>query len=325
MEPVRRLLKTFRVARGIKVFRRLVVSAARSEVPDASPKLKARAQRIKQQKRKIEQQTQKIERQKRELERQKRHIEANNRQIEQLQKKLAEANSQLLRLSRRAMRNGNSSEEVNEEPTTSIRTTTLNIPPELAANDKRNSLFAYLLDNTIDGKTLLDLGAGHCGFSKRARAAGYEVTAVDARTERLPNDLDGIRFIEADVRNFDTSGYDVILILGLLYHLTIEDQEELLSRAIGATVVVDTQVHDPRKVTEHAGEWAQRIVYSGSYEGIEFPENDNLMASIGNPVSFWHTEPSLLTLFGNCGYNEAMIVEPKYISKYGARGFYILS
>src|SRR5215217_3312775 len=98
MDPVSRLLNTFRVARGIKVFRRLVVSVARSEVPDASSKLKARAQRIKQQKLKIE--------------RQKRHIEANNRQIEQLQKKLAETNSQLLRLSRRARRNGNSSEEV---------------------------------------------------------------------------------------------------------------------------------------------------------------------------------------------------------------------
>src|SRR5919112_1662814 len=105
MDPVRRLLNTFRVARGIKVFRRLVMSVARSEVPDASPKLKARAQRIKQQKLRIE-------RQKRELERQKRHIEANNGQIEQLQKKLADANSRLLRLSRRARGNGNSSEEV---------------------------------------------------------------------------------------------------------------------------------------------------------------------------------------------------------------------
>ncbi len=105
MDPVRRLLKTFRVARGIKVFRRLVVSVARGDVPDAAPQLKAQAQRIKRQKRKIE-------RQERELERQKRHIEANNWQIEQLQKKLAEANSQLLRLSRKARRNGSSSEEV---------------------------------------------------------------------------------------------------------------------------------------------------------------------------------------------------------------------
>jgi 2-polyprenyl-3-methyl-5-hydroxy-6-metoxy-1,4-benzoquinol methylase len=294
------------------------VGAARSEVPNAATKLKARAQRIQRHK-------WKIERQKQQLEKQKQQLEANNRQVAHLQKKLAEANSQLSRLIRRDMRNGSSSEEVNEEPTTGIRTTTINTPPEFAADHKRGSMFTYLLDNTIDGKTLLDLGAGSCIFSKRARAAGYEVTAVDARTERLPDDLDGIRFIQADVRNFDTSGYDVILLLGLLYHLTIADQEELLSRARGATVVVDTQVHDPRKVTEHAGEWAQRTVYTGSYEGIEFPEKDNPMASVGNPVSFWHTERSLLTLFGKCGYNQAMIVEPKYISKYGARGFYILS
>jgi SAM-dependent methyltransferase len=100
---VRSLLKTFRVAWGIKVFRRLGVVVARSEVPDAAHQLKARAQRIKRQKRKLERQKWELERQKRKLERQNqqiehlqknRHIEAKNRQIEHLQKKLAEANPQ---------------------------------------------------------------------------------------------------------------------------------------------------------------------------------------------------------------------------------------
>ena len=84
---VRGLLKTFRVAWGIKVFRRLGVIAARSDVPESAYQLKARAQRIKRQKRKLE-------RLRRGLERQRWHIGAKNRQIAHLQKKLSEANPQ---------------------------------------------------------------------------------------------------------------------------------------------------------------------------------------------------------------------------------------
>jgi hypothetical protein len=87
MDSLRRLLKTFRVARGMKVFRGLGVDVARSEVSDTDPQLKARAQRIDRQKRKIE-------RLQRRLERQRQHIGEKNRQIEHLQKQLAEANPQ---------------------------------------------------------------------------------------------------------------------------------------------------------------------------------------------------------------------------------------
>lgn len=191
----------------------------------------------------------------------------------------------------------------------------------------RGKTFTYLLDQVVrPGRRLLDLGAGPCVFARRARDAGYEVTAVDGRTERVPwDELDGIAFVESDVRDVDVSGYDVISILGLLYHLTAHEQEQLLARCCyGATVIVETQVHDPQVVPPAAEPWGHALVTEGPYEGVIYPENANAMASIGNPTSFWHTEASLLLLFENAGYDRVVIVAPGHDSKYGPRKFYVL-
>jgi hypothetical protein len=98
------------------------------------------------------------------------------------------------------------------------------------------------------GRTLLDLGAGPCLFAKRAVLKGWSVTAVDARTELLPEDLYPITFVKSDVRGFDPSGFDTIAILGLLYHLPVDDQVLLLSRCSYARIILETQVHTPEFV-----------------------------------------------------------------------------
>jgi len=204
------------------------------------------------------------------------------------------------------------------------------VDPQIKATEigeLRIRTFKWLLAEHIEPReTLLDLGAGHCSFAKRAREAGYKVTAVDGRTERLPDDLDGIEFVKSDVRELDVTGFGVIAILGLLYHLTLEDQEDLLRRcSYGATVILDTQIHDPHKVGDIAEDWARELTRAGEYEGVRFPERNNPMASIGNPISFWHTEDSLLRLTDRCGYANVTKVEPVYFSTYGARRFYVLT
>jgi hypothetical protein len=202
-----------------------------------------------------------------------------------------------------------------------------------APNDgaRRTNTVRWLLDNdalAANGKRLADLGAGPCVFAKIARDRGYDVVAVDGRTERLPDDseLHGIRFLQADVRDFDPTGFDVIFILGLLYHFDIDDQLALLRTcASGPKVLVDTQVHVPELIALRTKEgWEERIVQRGGYEGVEFPEGDNPMASIGNPKSFWHTEESLLKLFVDAGFDRITKISPIFQSKYGGRRFYIL-
>lgn len=186
------------------------------------------------------------------------------------------------------------------------------------------SFFEYL--GLKPGAKVVDLGAGPCIFAKLVQEKGLDVTAVDGRTERLPSDeeLGSIKFVQADVRDFDLSGFDLIMILGLLYHLEVSDQKALLERCINAKwVIVDTQVHFPELVCTSQPERFGPVVRTDSgYEGIEFQEANNPMAALGNPKSFWHTEASLLRLFEDSGFRHATLVEPLYQSVHGARRFY---
>lgn len=199
-----------------------------------------------------------------------------------------------------------------------------------AANEGEHRLrtFAALLDRHVQprNRRLLDLGAGHCKFSLLAARRRYAVTAVDGRTERVPAALGPVQFVRADVRHFDPSGYGIIAILGLLYHLELEQQEQLLRRcADGAIVIVETQVHVPEMIAPEATKSWHALVEREGYCGVDFPENSNPMAAIGNSTSFWHTEPSILLLFARAGFARALLVDPLFTSVYGARRFYMLT
>jgi hypothetical protein len=192
----------------------------------------------------------------------------------------------------------------------------------------RLKTFAVLLDSVISvsNRTLVDLGAGPCLFAQVAIERGYATTAVDARTVRKPKDLGGITFIQADVRDFDPTGFGVVAMLGLLYHLDIPDQFALLRRcAYGAPVIVETQVHEPAFATPARPEPWHAVIQRDGYEGVEFPENNTAMASVGNAISFWHTEASLIRLFADAGYERVTLIDPMFRSQFGARRFYLLN
>jgi SAM-dependent methyltransferase len=163
----------------------------------------------------------------------------------------------------------------------------------------RLDIFQRILEPLTPGR-LLDLGAGHGKFSLIARDLGWKVTAVDARTERMPMS-EGIDWVQADVRDFDTEGFDCICILGLLYHLELEDQLSLLSRCAPTFTIIDTHV-------------APRVTHvERGYEGYLFAEQtEATTASWGNPWSFWPTEESLITMLHESGYHEVYPLAPSY-------------
>lgn len=191
----------------------------------------------------------------------------------------------------------------------------------------RIATFAHILKHVVSPqqRTLVDLGAGHCKFSIWAAKCGFEVTAVDGRTCRVPKDLGPIRFVQSDVRDFHPGEYGVVAILGLLYHLDIPDQESLLRRCgHGAPVIVETQVHIPEMVAHDPKDWHEPIKRDG-YCGVNFPERDNPMAAIGNETSFCHTEHFILLLFERAGYSRVTVIDPVFTSAYGARRFFVLN
>jgi hypothetical protein len=178
-------------------------------------------------------------------------------------------------------------------------------------------------------RRVADLGAGPCIFSKYAQKLGHNVTAFDARVERKPDDekLGSIRFVQSDIRDVDLAPFNLVVCLGLLYHLTIEDQLALLVRcnAVGP-VVMDTQIHIPAHIRSEKDRepWEETILQQDGYEGVLFPEKDVPQASFGNPTSFWHTPDSLERLVEAAGFSQLTIVEPMFQTQFGARRFYVL-
>jgi hypothetical protein len=170
----------------------------------------------------------------------------------------------------------------------------------------RLEIFKHLIDPLTPG-SLVDLGTGHGAFAVLAHDAGWNVTAVDARPDRWPETV-GIQWIQKDVREFDPSGFDVVCMLGLLYHLEVEDQVLLLQRAAGTTLIIDT----------HVAEFP--VVDVAGYQGQYFIElTDKPTASWNNERSFWPTEASFLRMLKDAGYSNVMKLDPPY---YPFRTFY---
>jgi SAM-dependent methyltransferase len=188
----------------------------------------------------------------------------------------------------------------------------------------KGNIFRALLALLKPGK-MLDLGAGKGNFSLSAAELGWAVTAVDARTVRWP-DADGeldsaraalirtIRWVQADVREFpiEEGEYDLVCVLGLLHHLEVSDQVSLLKRCSTMPTLLDTRI-------------AKSLVdVEGSYEGMLIREHGETreerdavpQASWGNPLSFQHTEESLLRLVLDCGFIKMMQMRPPHRADY---------
>ena len=171
--------------------------------------------------------------------------------------------------------------------------------------DRRLTTFRDILRALRPGR-LLDLGTGHGAFALIGKELGWAVTAVDARTERMPM-TEGIDWREGDVRTFDVAGYDCIALLGLLYHLEFADVRDLLRRCAGTPTILDT----------HTARTVDRV--DEGYEGRTFTEIADYTperlattstASWGNPTSWWPTRPALVRLLRDSGYRTILVLDP---------------
>jgi SAM-dependent methyltransferase len=196
--------------------------------------------------------------------------------------------------------------------------------PEPDGTLHKGNVFRSLLGPLKPGK-MLDLGAGRGNFSLSAAQMGWQVTAVDARNVRWPDadaELDSevaelirsITWIQADVREFPIGRgeYDLICVLGLLHHLEIPDQLNLVRRCTGTPLLIDTRIAPA--VIDREGAYEGMIVRE---HGEDREERDQVpTASWGNPNSFRHTEESLLRLIRDCGYPQVMMMRPPHRRDY---------
>ena len=153
---------------------------------------------------------------------------------------------------------------------------------------------------------VLDLACLEGLYAVELARRGAHVVAVEAREPhvekvRFARDAlgleDRLEVVHGDVRDATAAklgSFDVVLCLGILYHLEAGDALALL-RAVGEMAtrgaIVETQVALSAQTTHdgHAG-----LVY-------EEP-SDEPWASVGNATSFWFTRPSLLNALADAGF-----------------------
>lgn len=163
--------------------------------------------------------------------------------------------------------------------------------------------------NYKDKKIAVDLGCGHCKFTDIASVFFKEVYAVDSRTVRVPKILPkNVEFIKDNAVTHDLSNYDVVICLGLLYHLKAREQIYILKKALGKELIIDT--HMSLKGNEEISE---------GYKGTFYKEADNMQQMMQNPKastttleSFWFKESEFERMLKEIGYATIIKFEPEH-------------
>jgi predicted RNA methylase len=165
----------------------------------------------------------------------------------------------------------------------------------------------------ISELSILDLASleGHLAFEFAAR--GAHVTGIEGRQSNIEKALTlgeklglPVTFITADVRNVSVQrfgNFDVVLALGILYHLDGPDIVPFLKAIYEVCldfVIIDT--HVALRPEQRFGE------YSGWYFSEPPAEEENPWASLGNTRSFWLTKPSLVNALADAGFTSVMQV-----------------
>jgi SAM-dependent methyltransferase len=165
---------------------------------------------------------------------------------------------------------------------------------------------------------ICDFGCGDGVYAIESALRGADVVAFDGRTERMEAGvklarrlgLGNLKFEQADIRDVTVPSHgraDVILFLGILYHLDDCDVFSVLRNIYEMCeqfVIIDT--HIALKAEYHAEHNGK------SYEGMKVREHADddsdevrrgrVGASLDNPVSFWFTRVSLCQALIDVGF-----------------------
>lgn len=191
-------------------------------------------------------------------------------------------------------------------------------------------VLAFCYRGTLANLRVADLGCLEGGFALALAQRGMDVVGIEARVKNLEKarllrehfDLPNLRFMQGDVKDFtrNTFGdFDVVLALGILYHL---DQPAAWLRQIagatGSVLIIDSHyAPDDDASLALIDERIAQLSPLGhiedgaaTYEGRWFYEygedderEDQLWASYSNRKSFWFTKESLVRAISSAGFD----------------------
>ena len=185
-------------------------------------------------------------------------------------------------------------------------------------------LAADVLAKPLPQVRTLDLACLEGGFTFELAMQGAQAVGLEGRKENVDKceavksqiGLSNCSFLQDDVRNLskhEHGSFDVVLCLGILYHLTASDGVELLRRmhdVCQRAVIIDTHV---ALFGEEQVAVGPELFSGRSY--CEFPPNTPpegkqaaLGSSLDNESSFWMTEESLCRCLRVAGFTSVMKV-----------------
>ncbi|HIK33393.1 MAG TPA: methyltransferase domain-containing protein [Oscillatoriales cyanobacterium M59_W2019_021] len=181
---------------------------------------------------------------------------------------------------------------------------------------------ADLTGQSFSELRVLDLACLEGLYGIELALQGAQVVGIEGREENLEKarftksvlGLDKIDFVRDDVRNLSPEKYgqfDVVLCLGIFYHLDAPDVFEFarnIERVCTRLAIFDTHVSRTRE---------QSYLYQNrEYWGRNYTEDETLWASIGNSTSVWLTRPSLYNLLIDVGFSSVYECHMPMIPKY---------
>lgn len=177
--------------------------------------------------------------------------------------------------------------------------------------DHRTYSFLRALNDIKDkeNKIAVDIGCGHCKFTDIASVFFKKVFSVDSRAVRVPDSLpENVSFIQDNAVEHDLKDYDVVIFLGLLYHLTAKEQIGILKKALGKELIIDT----------HMAINGNEVISEG-YKGTIYKEAENLNQMMMNPKastttlrSFWFYESEFKRMLYDIGFKIIIKYTPEH-------------
>lgn len=214
--------------------------------------------------------------------------------------------------------------------------------------DKRNKPFPYRLKKIIQASLdltnkephdirVLDLGCLEGGISIEFARQGSNVVGIEGRPSNIKKaelvkellDLGTLELVVDDVLNITPEKYgtfDVILCLGLLYHIDASDLMGFVRKMFDMSkrvVMIDTQVADCKSATEsisvNGKEYFGKSMREHGLVTTKEEKHERSWTSLNNDYSFWLTRPSLINLLADAGFTSVYEIQHPFFVSYNNR------
>jgi SAM-dependent methyltransferase len=177
---------------------------------------------------------------------------------------------------------------------------------------------ADLAPRPLDQLRVLDLACYEGQFAIEFALQGAEVLGIEGRETNVAKarqraeeiGLERLRFLRADVRDLrreQHGSFDVVLCLGLLYHLDFPDAIrflEQIAEVCDGFAIIDTHVNLglSRTFRDRGRTYRGRVYIEHSERASELERERSRWASLDNAVSFWPTRASLVNALMDAGF-----------------------